>query len=422
MTVKQSLPGPEDITRVTLPNGIVILARPNFNSPSVVVNGYFGAGSLFEAPELAGLSNFTAAALLRGTQQRTFQQIYEALESAGASLGFSSGVHTTSFGGRALVEDLDLLLGLIRESVQGPVFPSEHIERLRTQFLTHLAIRAQNTGEMASQAFDEIIFAGHPYSRPEDGTVESVQAIQRQDILNFHNCFYGPKGCVIAIVGGVEPQKAVEKAQAYLGDWTNPDQPDALSLPPITPLEKTVRRQVTLPGKSQSDVIIGTIGPHRASPDYVAASVGNNILGQFGMYGRIGRNVREKAGLAYYAFSHMNGGIGPGVWFAGAGVDPANVNKAIDLIQIEFKRFSEELVADEELADTQDNFIGRLPLGLESNGGVAGGLCYLERHRLGLDYYYRYAGMVRRITKEDVLETARRYLDTSRMAIGIAGS
>ena len=83
-----SLPGKDDITRIELANGMTILARPNFNSPSVVLSGYLMVGGLSDPDEKLGLADFTASALLRGTERRSFQEIYEALESAGASLGF----------------------------------------------------------------------------------------------------------------------------------------------------------------------------------------------------------------------------------------------------------------------------------------------------------------------------------------------
>jgi zinc protease len=147
---RHSLPGPEDITRVELPNGIVMLVRRNDNSPSVVINGYLEAGSLFEPDDRLGLADFVASALMRGTQRRNFQQIYDTLESVGASLGFNGGVHTTGFGGRCLAEDLPLLFDLLAETLTQPAFPEEQVERLRVQILTELAIRAQDTAEMAS--------------------------------------------------------------------------------------------------------------------------------------------------------------------------------------------------------------------------------------------------------------------------------
>ncbi len=416
-----TLPGPDDISRVVLPNGIVILSRSNFHSPSVFLSGYLPAGNLFDPDEKLGLAYFTAAALMRGTAQRDFQAIYDALESAGASLGFSAYTHTVGFSGRALVEDLPLLLELLAEALRQPAFPPEQVERLRAQLLTRLAIRAQSTDEMASLTFDQIVFADHPYSRPEDGYPETVRAIRREDLVEFHRRHYGPRGMVIAIVGGVEAEKAIAQVERALGDWGNPDQPTPPELPPLKPLTETVTRRVTIAGKSQADLVIGTTGPRRNDPDYLAAALGNSVLGQFGLMGRIGDVVREKAGLAYYAYSSLSAGIGPGAWDVNAGVNPQNVQKAIDLILSELRRFVEHGVTEEELSDSQANFIGRLPLSLESNAGVAGALLNIERYDLGLDYYRRYPDLVRAVTPEDVLAVARKYIHPDKLAIAIAG-
>ena len=417
-----SLPGPDDITRRELPNGITILARPNLSSLSVVVTGYLSAGAIFEPDEKLGLAGFTALALMRGTAQHTFQQIYDALESNGASFGLDGGTHSVGFYGHALAEDLDLLVGNLAESVRQPVFPADQVERLRDQLLTGLAIRAQDTSEMASLAFDELVYAGHPYSRPEDGYLETIRAITRDDLAEFRSQYFGPKGMVISIVGGVEVEHSIESVARFLADWSNPGQPDQPELPPVKPLDGIVTRQVDIPGKSEADVIMGTAGPPRRSPDFLTASLGNNILGQFGMFGRIGESVREKSGLAYHASSSLSGGIGPGPWLFLAGVDPKNLEKAIELMRLEITRFVSEPVTTEELEDSQANYIGRLPLSLESNGGVASALLNLERYELGLDYYLRYPDLVRAITPEAILTAAQKYLHPDRMAIATAGT
>jgi zinc protease len=422
LALRHAFPGADDITRAELANGIIILSRANFNSPSVVISGYFPAGSLFDPDAQLGLADFAAAALMRGTQQRSFQQIYEALESVGASLGFGGGTHTVSFSGRALAEDLDLLLDLLAEALLWPTFPADQVERLRAQLLTGLAIRAQDTAEMASLTFDQIVYANHPYSRPEDGYPETIQAIGAADLAEFQRRHYGPRGLALAVVGAVEPAQAVEKVAQVLGDWRNPDQPEVPPLPAVTPLAETVLRRIPIPGKSQADLLVGAPGPERRSPDFVAASLGNSVLGQFGMMGRIGEAVRERAGLAYYAYSNLSGGTGPGPWFVSAGVDPANVEQAIDLIRQEIAGFVAEPVTAEELGDSQANFIGRLPLTLESNAGVAGALLNLEHYNLGLDYYRRYSDLIAAITPSDVLAAARHYLDPEKLGIAVAGT
>ena len=416
-----SLPGADDITRVVLPNGITVLARANFNSPSVVISGYLYAGGLSDPDEKLGLADFVSSALMRGTQKRDFQKLYDELESVGASFGYSSGTHYTSLGGRSLAEDLPLLLDVMADTLQNPTFPEDQVEKLRAQMLTGLAIRAQDTSDMASLKFDELLYAGHPYSRADEGWPETVQAITLEDLAEFHHKFYGPRGMVISIVGAVEPEKAVNEVERILGSWQNEVQEGAPELPEFKPPTKTVQQHLPIPGKSQADIVMGTYGPLRNAPEYMAASLGNNILGQFGLMGRIGDVVREQSGLAYYAYSSLSAGIGPGAWYVSAGVNSSNVEKAVALITQELKRYVDEGITAEELADSQANFVGRLPLSLESNGGVAGSLLNIERFNLGLDYYRRYPDMVKEVTVEDVRETARKYIDPERLVIATAG-
>jgi zinc protease len=416
-----SIPGPDDITRVELPNGIVVLARANFHSPSVTIGGYFQVGSLFDEDKKLGLSDFTANALMRGTNQCSFQQIFEDLEAVGAGLGFTGGTHATGFSGRALVEDLDLLLGILSETLRAPSFPRREVRKLRAQILTGLALREQNTRDRAVLTFDGMVYQGHPYSRPDEGYPKTVLNIRLKDLRSFHNSHYGPRGLVVTVVGGIDPHEAVDKVKAVLGDWHNPDQPALPELPILKGLKERKTQRVEVPGKSQSDIIIGAAGPPRSEPDFLAAAIGNNIFGQFGLMGRLGETVRKKAGFAYYVSSSVNGGVGPGSWLVSAGVNPKNEEKAIELILKELNRFVTELVEEEELSDSQAHFIGSMPLSLEANAGVAVSLLHVEKHGLGLDYFRRYPDLIRSITREDVLESAARYLDVERLAVAIAG-
>jgi len=137
--------------------------------------------------------------------------------------------------------------------------------------------------------------------------------------------------------------------------------------------------------------------------------------------GRIGDVVREKSGLAYYAYSSLNSGTGPGTWEVNAGVNPANLELAIDLIAQELRRFVKLGITKQELADSQANYIGRLPLSLESNSGIVSAILNIYRYDLGMDYYLKYADLVRAVKRVDVLETARKYIDPDRLVIATAG-
>jgi len=416
-----ALPGPETIQRRELPNGITLLVRENFASPSVVLSGYLPVGSLAEDEEHAGLAYLTALALLRGTQQQSFSEIFEALESIGARLNIGAGVHSTSFHGKSLAEDLPLLLSLLAQALGSPSFPRQEVERLKAQHLTSLTIRAQDTGAQAELAFDAVVYKGHPYRLPSDGTLESVATLTAADMRRFHRSYYSPQGMVLAIVGAIRAEQALELATAGFGAWQVKNVKAIPALPALKPLKKEQRKSVRLPGKQQSDLIIGAAGPSRADEDFLAAALGNNILGRFGMMGRIGDAVRVSAGLAYYAYSLVSGGLGPGPWQVVAGINPANETLAIELILKELRRFTSRRVAADELLENKANFIGRLPMQLESNEGVAGALAHIERYGLGLDYYQRYPERIAAITRQDVLRAARRFLDPERLAIVVAG-
>ena len=416
-----SLPGPHDIHRTELPNGITLLVRPNPNTLSVSIAGYLQAGGLYDPEEKLGLADFTTSALMRGTKKQSFQEIYDRLESMGATLGMNCGAHTTGFGGKSLMDDLPILLEILADVLIHPTFPKAHIDRVRSQLLTGLDLRSQDTSEMASLGFDQIAYQDHPYRFPTDGYKETIQGIGEEDLVSFHDEHYGPNGMVVAVAGPMEPHRVLNLIEEHFKEWTNQDQPPVIEVPPAKELSKTVQRYHTIKDKSQGDIVMGVVGPPRKSEDFYPALLGSSVLGQLGMMGRIGAAVRNQARLAYYANSSLSSSIGRGPWTISAGVDPKNIELALTLIKDEIRQFISEPVQLDELNDVQSNYIGKLPLSLESNSGVAGAMLTIERHQLGLDYFQRYEEMVNNITREKILQAAQAYLDPDRLAISTAG-
>jgi zinc protease len=323
--------------------------------------------------------------------------------------------------GRSLAGDLGLLLDLLAESLRRPTFPRRRIENLRAMLLTGLDLRDQDPEERAAMAFDGLLYPSHPYCRPDEGYPETIRRIKRRHLSEFHARHYRPQGTVIAVVGGIDPTLAVRLVEEALGSWHNPKQEQLPELPPWQSPAQVLRTRVALPEKSQSELVVGSGGPARDEPEFIAAAVGNNILGQFGLMGRIGEVVRERAGLAYYASSSLGSSLGPGPWAVSAGVDPENEERAVELILDELRRFTTELVTEEELADVQANLIGRMPLSLESNTGVAARLLHMEKHDLGLDYLRRYGETIGAVTREEILAAAAKYLNPERLVVSIAG-
>lgn len=417
----RNLPGSDDILRAVLSNGPTLLARENPASPAVIFRGYIPGGSILVEPDQAGLAAFYAGMLMAGTKRLAFKDLHDKIESLGASLSIAAGSLTTSFSGQCLREDLPTLLNLLREIFTEPAFPEKQFKRIKAQTLTILDLQSQDTGYMASQAFDTLLYGNHPFALPEMGFLQSVEAFSIPDLQALHQRMLGPKGMVIAVVGGIAPEAALSELEKTFGDWQNPDQAEMPSIDDVPMPAQTLREHLPLEEKAQTDLMIGTLAPETMGPDYHASTLGDNILGRFGMAGRLGEVVREQAGLAYGIYSSIGTGLGPSAWRVIAGVNPDNLEKAIDLILAELRRFVNEPVSASELEDSRAQIIGRLPLSVESNSGVAQTLLSIQRYGLSLDYLRELPGLLQAISPEDILHSAQRYWHPDALVITSSG-
>ena len=417
----ETYPGPQDIHRRVLENGITVLVYENFAVASVVVEGYVRAGALSEGRERAGLADFVAGTLMRGTRARTFDEIYEALESVGASLDFGAGRHVSDFSAGGLAEDLDLLLDLLSESLCHPTFPAEELEQVRGEILTGLQIRAHDTRRMAGLRFRELLYGDHPYGHSVHGYPETIMELTRDDLRDFHARHYGPENMIITVVGAVDVDEAFSRVDTALGGWLNNDWEVPADPGPAHRPASTVRDKVAIPDKSQSDIVLGLPGPPRSAPDYLDVSMANTVLGVFGMMGRLGTSVREEQGLAYYVYSRLRSSLGPSPWYVSTGVAPDKVEQALESILAEIARIQQEPVPDDELEDSKAYRTGSLPVSLETNDGLASIITDIELFDLGLDYLQRFSDLIGEVTPERVQAAAQKYFSTEQLAIAVAG-
>ncbi len=416
-----SFPGPGDTVRQVLDNGITVLVRQNLASPAVVINGYLLAGAEDEPADKHGLAGFLTDVMERGTQQRAFAQLYEEVESIGAGFGLNSGSHVTSFGAKGLADSLPLLLDILADIIRQPALRERQVEKARAEILTDLQERAHDTRRMARRLFYELAYPeSHPYHWSQLGYPETITAITRDDLAAFHAATFAPQGMVIVVVGGIEPDDVLSAVTAAFSDWTA-SRRQRNPRPPVPKLDEQRVRRLTLQDKTQSSLVLGWPGPPRADEDFIPCFVANTVLGVFGMYGRLGTRIREENGLAYYVYSRLSGGTGPGPWRIQGGFDPANVEEGIALILDELRQLRETRVPEDELTDSLSYLTGSLPLYLETNEGVARSLVNIERHDLGLDYLQRYPSIIQSVTPDQIQRVAQTWLDVDAFALAIAG-
>lgn len=416
----QSIPNPENIHRVSLDNGLTILSRANHSAPVVVLRGSLPAGAVHDPPNLVGLSSFVSAMLTRGSRHYDFDSFNQTIESVGASLSAGSDTHRTDFNLTCLSEDFPTLIEVLADITQYPVFPQEQIDLVRTQKLIGVQEREQDTQSMAYLHFYETLYGReHPYGRSISGYSDSISAVTQDGLQSFHNERFTPAGAIFSVAGDIEPDKLTDLVRHHFADWTGSEADQ--HVPPIHTPDQVSRYDHVMPDKVQSDIVIGCPAVNRGHPDYYALRVADTILGKFGMMGRLGVKVREEQGLAYYSYSNLDTELHTGLWLAAAGVNPANVQLAIDSILAEFDRLASELVPEAELTDSQDYMTGSLPIGLETNSGVASTLHNMELNELGLDYLQRYGDLIRSITPADVQRVANTYLQLDKYALVVAG-
>ena len=405
----------------TLSNNTRLLANHDSSSEAAVVELRIPAGSTLDG-DTPGLARLTGQMLTRGSENMTFEQLNEELDSLGAALGVSTSREYVDVSIQCLREDVGRLIELMADFVLNPTFPEDELERVRAQSLNQLRRALDDTRAEASHRLRTMLYpAGHPLHHRAIGSEETLRSISRAQLVEFHRNTWTANGAIFAVAGGADPENVAELIEDAFRQWTPVDNPTRIRVDPVSAPDSQRRETGSIVGKSQADIAIGLPAIERSHPDYEALRMANLILGRLGLMGRLGANVRDTQGLAYYAFSDLSAGLTYGRWSAQAGVNPENVDRAIEAVMHEVQRLREELVDPEELADGKSFMIGSLPIGLESSGAIVGTMLQIAWYDLGLDYVERLPERVGEVTAEQVQQAARKWLDPDRMAIAVVG-
>jgi zinc protease len=416
---------PRKPTRVILDNGMVVIVQENRSNPTVAVYGSLNAGSDLQPMGKYDLAEMTAGLILKGTNKRTADQISSAIDFAGMSLSTTATVESTTFSGYALSKNFDQVLDLLSDSLENATFPQSEIDKARNIRLSDIKAQQDDVGAMAMRTFMGTAFPeNNPFYVPSiDTETTAVSGITRNDIVNFYNANYGPSSTILVVVGDVNTDEAIAKIKSHFGDWKGNSQPKRPDIPntPVTP--GIQRRVISMPDKSQVQVVIGYPGQlRRTDPDFYEAQVMNFILGGGGaLNSRMGHTIRDVHGLVYEVNSGFEATLGAGPWVVELGSNPKNVDKAISGAIEQMKLMKDKGATQAELKDAVDYMTGSFPVRLETNQAVATVLHSSELYGLGLDYMSRYEHIYRSVTLKQVNEAAKKYLHPDSYTIAIAG-
>ena len=407
--------------RAVLDNGAVIVAKQSQTTPAVTIHAAFAAGTVFDPPQHPGLAHFVSRTIDRGTATRSAETIAEELERRGVSLATSVNRHMLSLVCTCLVDDLEAILGVVADIAMRPVFPEDEIRTRHGEIITFIRQDDDNPAVAAMEGLLADLYGpAHGYGRRPRGTLESVEAIDRPALQTFHAAWFRPASLSLVMVGDVEPAAAIDSARSAFGEWRAPLPAPVELVAPSPPSGRHVR-VIPMMNKAQADIAYGFVSIRRSDPEYYALWLMNNILGQYSLGGRLGSNIRERQGMAYYVFSSLDANIIPGPLTIRAGVSPANVERAIASIDDELARLAAEGPTDAEVAESKQYLIGSMPRTLETNTGIAVFLQTAEFFGLGIDYDLRVPDLLMAVTRDKVHQAARQALAPDKATVVVAG-
>ncbi|MCG8670447.1 MAG: insulinase family protein [Pseudomonadales bacterium] len=373
-----------DIETWNTNKGAKVLFVESHEVPMLDIRLVFNAGSARDGNQ-PGIARFTNAMLNEGTEKYSVDDIAKRFEGLGAS--FSNGAYrdmaVVSLRSLSDPKFRDSALDMFYEVVAKPNFPEESLERIRKQLLIALERQKQRPGSVASNAFFEHLYGDHPYGIEGGGTTESLPAINKQALIDFHQRYYVASNVVIAIVGDLSKEQANVISQNI--DEVLVQGAPAARLPTPQGLTENLAIHKAFPS-SQSHVLFGTTSIKRSDPSRYALSVGNEILGGGGFSSRLNQIIRQDKGLAYSVYSYFSAMGAEGPFIMGLQTRNDQREKALAIIKETLEEFVSEGPTQQELDDAKQNIINSFPLSVASNSNMVSNLGAIGFYDLPLDY------------------------------------
>jgi len=400
-------------------NGAKVLFVEAPDLPMVDVRVVFPAGSARDG-DRPGLASLTADMLTEGAADLDADDIAERIESLGAKLSTGAERDMAWISLRSLTDSalLDPAVDTMTKVLTQPSFPADDFERVRQNRLVALRLSEQKPSSVGSKALYRAVFGDHPYASDPSGTAESLSALTRDDLSNFHQAFYAANNATVAIVGALTPAQA--KALANRITAGLPVGEAAAPLPAVAELSAGQIQQIDFPS-SQTHLYVGQPGMRRGDPDYFPLYVGNHILGGSGLVSILMHEVREKRGLSYSTYSYFAPMAQRGPMIMGLQTKNEQADEARAVLLDTLRRFVDQGPTDEELEAAVKNITGGFPLRIASNSNVVQYLALIGFYDLPLDYLDQFRGRVKAVTKAQIRDAYQRRVHPDRLAIVLVG-
>lgn len=418
-----------NIQHWTLENGARVYFVENHTIPILDVNVDFDAGGRRDPAGKAGTAAIVNGMLARGLRAATLPdgstepamseaEISNALADVAAQRSGGPGTDRSGMAVRTLssAAERDQSVRLLARLLAHPAMPEDFFQRDKARTVSAIRESLTKPESIADKAFWRLAYGSHSYGT--ETTVETVEAITRDDLLEFHRRHYVANHAVVSMIGDISR----EQAHAIALELTRRlPQGEPLSQLPAVAASTATEQRIPHPA-SQSHVLIGMPALARGDSDFFALTVGNYILGGGGFVSRISREVREKRGLAYSSYSYFSPMAQPGPYQAGLQTRKDQTDEALKVVRDTIATFLRDGPTDAELKAAKDNLIGGFPLRIDNNRKILDNLSMIGYHQLPLDYLDTWTVQVGRVTIADIRAAFARKLSPERMITVVVGA
>ena len=408
-----------EIQEWTTDAGADVLFVERHELPIVDVRMTFDAGSARDGDQ-AGLARLTSNLLLEGTATRSAGEIARGFERYGARVSTGSGRDTAEISARALseAERLDPVIEDLAAAVAGPDFPADAVERVRRQMTLGLQQAEASASALAEKAFMRGIYGEHPYATPPGGTLESVEELSRQAVMDFHRRHYTASNATITIIGDL----TLDRAEAIARSLTAalPTGEPLPPLPEVTLPESAQTVRVPIEAE-QTHVIIGQPSVRKGSDAYYPLYLGNHVLGGGGLTSILAERMREERGLSYSSSSQLTSGVRRGRFQMATQVRNDALGEALSVMRDSLDEMRTEGPSAKRLSDSKRNITGSFPLQLDSNRDLLGYVATIGFHDLPRDYLQAFVDRIDALEGDDVRSAMRSTIDPARLVTVLVG-
>ncbi|MFC1606335.1 M16 family metallopeptidase [Candidatus Latescibacterota bacterium] len=394
--------------RIELDNGLVVITKPVTTNRIVSIVVALKMGSLYETDDEAGLCTLMQDTIIKGTTNRTSEQISLELESMGTRLGSSSNREYGTLSLHSTTDSFEKSLEILYDIIQNPTFPGDAVDLQKNLQVRNILMRKDQALYHAVDLMVEAHYGEHPFHKPRYGYRETVMKFTVDDLKRKYRGMYVPNNMVVSVVGNFDESELMKNLESTLGTLPRGVAPQRVPgefVIRTEPYEKTETREA-----AANWFALGWLSPELDHDDYYAMEVLDSITGG-SMNSRLFVAIRDERGLAYQVSSFTNARMESGIFVAYVGTKPESYEQAKSVLIDEVRKMGQEKATDEELQNAKNYLRGMNIMGMESNSGQASQYAHHEIVGVGYNFIDKYDKNINLISTEDVMAVGRKYLD-----------